>query len=462
MAEKLLMLALSPTMETGQIVKWLKKEGDSIQSGDLICEVETDKAVMDYESPLDGVLLKISVPEGASVSVGETIGYVGEQGESIGEEEPAEKPSPQQDSIKIQEVEPPPVSKTPIKEITQKETPSSKPSETLKEAGSAVDIHTKQEEDGGDRVKSSPLARKIAQESQIDLELIKGSGPDGRVIKRDVLKYMDSGKPADSGADSGKKLLQIKEPAFAQKDTPLNDMDTQKAGSYAGSNNDKIVPLSGKRKIIARRLSDSMFSAPHYYLTLSVVMDSMIKARNSLIKTTGEKISFNSYFIKFAAMALSKHPVINSQWNEDSIIMHGNIDVGLAVALPDGLIVPVLRNCDGKGIRQIDHEMKQLVDKARQGALKPEEYKGATFTISNLGAYGIEEFTAVINPPASAILAIGAVTEKLRVGSGDKIEVKKIIKMTLSCDHRVIDGAIGAAFLRDLADMMENPVKALY
>ncbi|MEW5817740.1 MAG: dihydrolipoamide acetyltransferase family protein [Spirochaetota bacterium] len=405
MAEKILMLALSPTMEEGTIAKWRKKEGDTISMGDVLCEVETDKAAMDYESVQEGTLLKILVPEGGSVEIEEPIGIIGHKGEDI--------------SGLLHELQGTPIF-TPVSGTKEKEEIS------------AI----------GDRppqaawIKASPLARALAFRSGIELGSIKGSGPGERIIKRDVA--------VAKGGETEKKQPLPLQPA------ELKTFKQEK------------IPISKKRKIIAERLSSSKFSAPHYYLTLSVVVDNLLTSRRKLNEGRDKKVSFNAFLIKFAAEAIKHHPVINSSWQEDGIVNFGTIDIGLAVAQPDGLITPVLRDCGSKGILHIDDELTTLVGKARNNQLTPEEYKGATFTISNLGSYGIEEFTAIINPPGSAILAVGTIKKEPVILEDNRPGTASIIRLTLSCDHRVIDGSVGAAFLKNLKDIMENPIQILY
>lgn len=405
MAEKVWMIALSPTMEEGTLVKWSKREGDAVASGDVLCEVETDKATMDYESAEEGTLLKILVPEGQKAAVGQAIAILGQEGEDIED--------------LIQEAEQDHAAEHGRQDIEDQE--EAKEQEEAKFQASAED----------DRIKASPLARKLAEKHGLSLQEISGSGPKGRIVKSDVLAAAET---------------PIKAPAAVPAKSSLSD---------------ETVPVSGKRKIIAKRLAESMFTAPHYYLTVSVSAQHLIEARSRINERLKDKISFNAFLIKFAAEALKQHPVIHSTWQGDTILRHGAIDIALAVALPDGLITPVVRNCGLKGIQAIDAELKVLIQKAQDGALKPEEYQGATFTISNLGSFGIEEFTAIINPPGSAILAVGESRKVPVVGEDGQITADTVMKLTLSCDHRVIDGAEGAAFLTALKRIIEEPIHAL-
>lgn len=425
MAEKLLMLALSPTMETGIIAKWIKSEGESYKSGDVLCEIETDKATMEYEASGDGVILKIIAAEGQNATVGDPIAITGEAGEDI--------------SGLLSDIASPKASR---QNTAAAETGAPLPESPLEQQESNSNISTQapdpENTQTSGQLRSSPLARKLASQAGISIEGIKGSGPKGRVVKRDVENAQAARTVAEASVSN------------AIKTAP------------SSGENDEILPVSGKRRVIAQRLSESKFSAPHYYLKLKAAMDGVLQARKQLAATTGEKISINTYLIKLTAEALKKHPVINSTWNGSTITRHNRIDIGLAVAQKDGLITPVIKDCGNKGMLQIESELQALIEKARNDALKPDEYTGATFTISNLGSYGIEEFTAIINPPGSAILAVGAIVKEQAVNPDDSISVKSNMKLTLSCDHRVIDGAVGAAFLSELKRLIEEPVRALY
>ncbi len=428
MAEKVLMTALSPTMEEGTIVAWRKKEGDTVSSGDVLCEVETDKATMDYEATQEGVLLKIIRGEGSSSSVGQTIAILGEKDEDV--------------SSIVEQAKAEPSSSDAAPEAEQATaTPEAKGSDAGKESGSdgkpADDREAgKSARDGssGGSVKSSPLARKIAADRGIDIAQVSGSGPGGRVVKADV----ESFSPRTAGAAASS------------------------APRTAAAGEDQKIPVGGKRAVIARRLAESKFSAPHYYLKSSVRMDGAMAARAELNKELAEKAGFNAFLIKFVAEALKRHPDVNAGWQGDHIMQYGSIDIGLAVDLGNGLITPIVRNCGNKGVVAIDDELKVLIKKAGDGKLSPEEYTGATFTISNLGSFGIEEFTAIINPPGAAILAVGSIAKSVVVNDQDEIDVAQIMKMTLSCDHRVIDGAAGGRFLFELKQIIENPVRVLF
>ncbi len=477
MAEKVLMLALSPTMEDGTIVSWHKGEGDTVSNGEVLCEVETDKATMDYESMQEGTLLKILVGEGETAKVEQPIAVIGEEGENIdglleeieaesagggaGGEESAgtgggEESSEAGETAGTTET------------VEAGETAGTAGTGAAGESGEAAAEEaasvpaagtspTAAEDESG-RTKASPLARNLARQAGLDISLIQGSGPGGRVVQRDIEKAIEGGaqKPQLS-------------PELAKKAAAAAGTGAAGAGASATAGTSGIaeqrLPVSRKRAIIAQRLSESKFSAPHYYLSLSIAVDLLTESRKAINtrrqKSGEEKLSLNAFLIKIAAEAIKRFPIVNSSWEQEEIHIHGSIDIGLAVAQEDGLITPVLRNCGGKGIAQIDAELKDLVERARQNGLAPEEYTGATFSISNLGSYGIEEFTAVINPPGSAILAVGAVTEQPKRLEDGSISFDNRMKVTLSCDHRVIDGAVGADFLRTLKEIAEDPFASL-
>lgn len=410
------MLALSPTMETGTIAKWNKQEGEIVASGDVLCEVETDKAVMDYESMQEGTLLKIVLPAGGEAKVGEAIAIIGEAGEDV-------TALLQEEASKAVQAEAASVS--PEKQLA--EVPQIEKTPTLST--------TTQAPDG--KIKASPLARVMAQDAGLRLDLITGSGPGGRIVKRDIEQAMQA---------------QVPEAAPIQA-TPAQIVATT---------TDETIPVSKKRKIIAQRLAESKYSAPHYYLKIRVAMDTLLQARKALNAGAARKVSMNAFLLKFVAEALKRHPMVNATWQGETILKHGSIDIGLAVAQPDGLITPVVRNCGAKGILAIDDDLQGLIQKAQNNRLDPEEYTNATFTISNLGSFGIQEFTAIINPPGSAILAVGEIRKEPVVGENDELFIHSMMTLTLSCDHRVIDGVVGAAFLKTLKDMLEEPIRTLY
>ncbi|MBN1412697.1 MAG: 2-oxo acid dehydrogenase subunit E2 [Spirochaetales bacterium] len=407
MAQYVQMIALSPTMEEGTIQKWNVKTGDKIESGTVLCEVETDKATMDYESTDEGTLLAILVKEGGSAKIGDPIAIIGKEGEDISSlKKPEQKPVEKKTGIKPEKAEEPEGFK-----------PGIAPPRTK------------------GRIRISPLARKLAGNYGIDPEKIPGSGPGGRIIKRDIVKY--------AAGTKGQGEI----PAVKYQPDVLKD---------------EVIVLNRNRKIAAQKLSESKFTAPHYYLRLSVASDGLLAFREKINSEAGNvKISLNAFLIKLAAESLKRHPVVNSSWDNDRIIRHGSIDIGLAVALEDGLIVPVVRDCGNKGVYQIDEELRAMIARARENKLSLDEITGATFTISNLGSFGIDEFTAIINPPGSAILAVGRIIREAVVDEQDKIGIQKTIRFTLSCDHRVINGAEGARFMQTFKNNLESPYHVL-
>ncbi len=443
MAEKVMMIALSPTMEDGSIVSWSMKEGDSVSSGDVLCEVETDKATMDYESTQEGTLLKIVKGEGSSAKVGETIAIIGEEGEDISDLEKEAEGGTGTESEKTGDGET--SGKTSNGSVDPKQTkakaddaksPEKADKATARDDGKSASRGAATGQSG--IVKASPLARKIASDKGIDLSQVSGSGPGGRVVKSDVESFESAS--ASAASSRGGAGVMVSAPG-----------------------KDRTVQVSRMRATIAKRLAESKFGAPHFYLKLSVDMTGIMDARTRLNAELPEKVGLNAFIIKFAAEALKRHPSVNASWNEDTITEFASVDIGLAVEMKSGgLITPVVRNCGNKGIVQIDSELKDLIARARDGGLKPEEYNGATFSISNLGSFGIEEFTAIINPPGSAILALGTTRKTAVFDEYDDMKVVPVMKMTLSCDHRVVDGASGARFFSDLQKMMEDPARALY
>ena len=420
MAEQVLMTALSPTMEEGTIVAWNKKEGSTVSAGEVLCEVETDKATMDYESTQEGTLLKVIRGDGSTARVGEVIAILGEKGEDIAglvaEATVPEAVAP----------EPP----APASSSAAGPSGSSAPqSPAMGDATSASAATTK----------ASPLARKIAVDRGIDIAQVPGTGPAGRVVKRDVERLGE--QPVQQPVAAGVVATGV------AVNSPGEDI---------------TIPVAGVRSVIARRLSESKYSAPHYYLKSSVRMESVLEARRQLNGELPEKVGFNAFLVKFVAEALKQHPGINASWQGDHILQFGSIDIGLAVDRGNGLITPIVRNCGNRGVVDIDRELRALIAKAGEGKLQPSEYTGATFTITNLGSFGVEEFTAIINPPGSAILAVGAIAKTVVVDDMDNVEVAQVMKMTLSCDHRVIDGTAGGQFIHELKQIIETPVRVLF
>jgi len=425
MAIKVQMPKLSDTMEEGKILKWLKKEGEQVEQGEVIAEVESDKADMELEAFDSGTLLKIVVPEGKGAAVGAVIAVIGEEGEKVDDLSAEDEGKKEEKTEKEEKKEKPGKEETEDKDKAEttgkeEEKPKRKESEEKPAPG----------KDG--RIKASPLARKMADDRGVDLKALSGTGPEGRIIKRDIEAALEKGV--------GKEQA----PSYAI-DEPIAE----------------TIELTGMRKAIARRMVESKTSVPHFYLTVEVDMTNIVEMRSRVNDMQKEaKVSFTDIMIKLAAHALLKHPKVNSYWAGDSIKRRGQIHIGLAVALEDGLITPVIRHCDRKGIIQISKEAKDYAERARNKKLKPEEYEGGSITISNLGMFDIEEFSAIINPPEGAILATGAIVEKPVVRNGN-IVVGKTMRVTMSCDHRVVDGAVGAEFLRDFKRMLENPIVTL-
>ncbi|HVU83669.1 MAG TPA: pyruvate dehydrogenase complex dihydrolipoamide acetyltransferase, partial [Puia sp.] len=418
-AKAIRMPLLSDTMTEGKIVQWNKKVGDKVKSDDVLAEVETDKATMEVIGYEEGTLLYIGVPAGEAAKVNDVIAIVGKEGTDVSAFVSAEKNKSGN-------------APAPATSESRESTAAS-----VEETHAAAEEHTADSQNG--RVKASPLAKKLAAEKGIDISKVAGSGDGGRIIKRDVDAY----KPAPVAV----KEQAGKTPAVAAFD------QTGKEGHID-------IPNSQMRKTIARRLGESKFSAPHFYLTMEINMDNAITSRAAINEVSPLKISFNDMVIKACAMALRQHPAVNSSWMGDFIRQNKHIHIGSAVAMPDGLIVPVIRFADQKSLSQIASDAKELYEKARNKKLQPDEFSGNTFTVSNLGMMDIEEFTAIINPPDSAILAIGRIKE-IVVKKGDGFGVANVMKVTLSCDHRSIDGAVGAAFLQTFRKFMENPVTML-
>lgn len=421
MAEIIRMPRLSDTMEEGNIVAWLKDVGDKVEPGDVLAEVETDKATMELESFESGTLLYIGVKEGP-VSVDGIIAIIGKEGEDYKAQlEAAEKDTPSKDEEK--KAEEAPKQEAPKEEKKSTPATSASPAKTTSQPAATG---------SDDRVKASPLAKSMAKEAGLDISLISGSGDNGRIIKKDVEEAI---------ANGGQQAL-------AGQSAPIisNTPDVQ----YGD------MPVSQMRKVIARRLGESKFGAPHFYLTVEINMDRAVSARNDL-KSKEIRVSFNDFVVKACAMALRKHPYINSSWMGDHIAVHRDVNIGVAVAVEEGLLVPVINNADQKSMTYINQEVRTLAGKAKEKKLQPDEMTGNTFTISNLGMFDIEEFTAIINPPDACILAVGSIIQKPIVKNGE-IVVGNMMKVTLSCDHRVVDGAKGADFLKTLKGMLENPV----
>ncbi len=417
MEEVVLMPRLSDTMTEGVIAGWHKKVGDKVKKGELLAEIETDKATMELESYKDGTLLHIGAEEGSKIPVNGLLAVIGEEGKvDLDKIISAAKGGGETETKQSAPAE---------KETTSAKQEKSAPVKETTDTSSA---------DQNGRIKASPLAKKLAADKGIDLGQVKGSGDGGRIIKSDV----DQFKPAEKASQQ----------VIAATASPV------------GEEGYTDTPNSQMRSIIAKRLGESKFGAPHFYLTMELNMDNAMKARTDMNEVSPVKISFQDMMIKAVAMALRQHPAVNSSWMGDFIRTYNHIHIGSAVAVPEGLIVPVIRFADQKSLSQIAGEAKGLYDKAKNKKLQPQEFSGNTFTISNLGMMDIEEFTAIINPPDSCILAVGRIKEVV-VRKGDGFGVTNVMKVTMSCDHRSVDGAVGAAFLQTLKKYIENPVTML-
>ncbi|MBN3583522.1 pyruvate dehydrogenase complex dihydrolipoamide acetyltransferase [Algoriphagus aestuarii] len=410
---------MSDTMQEGTIASWLKKVGDEIKSGEIIAEVETDKATMELESYDDGTLLYIGVEAGDSVPVDGVIAVIGEKGADF---ETLLKAQKSNSSEPAAESKSEPVAEK--KSDEKPSAPSTTPAKTSTPASTAE----------GDRIKASPLAKKIAEEKGVDIRQVSGSGDGGRIIKKDVENFVPAAAAPQAAAVAGA-------PAVGQE-------------SF------KEEKVSQMRKVIAKRLAESKFGAPHFYLTMEINMDKAIEARKSMNEVSPVKISFNDMVIKAAAAALRQHPKVNSSWLGDKIRYNEHIHIGMAVAVEEGLLVPVIRFADNLSLSQISTQAKTLGGKAKNKELQPKDWEGNTFTISNLGMFGIDEFTAIINPPDACILAVGGIKETVIVKDGE-MKIGNIMKVTLSCDHRVVDGSVGSAFLITLKSLLEDPVRIL-
>ncbi len=412
MATNVYMEALSPTMEEGRVVKWHKRDGDPVKTGETLAEVETDKAVMDLVARADGVLRQVAAAEGQTVAVGSVVAVIVSPGETVGATVAAAPP------------------------------PAPVPSRSgMRDAGGVAPAPA-----DVTRVKASPLAKRMAREAGVDLKLVTGSGPGGRVVKRDVEGSASRALAPAAAPAVGESHPASRIPRPAPSGVPYED-----------------VPLTQIRKTIAKRLATSLGPIPHFFLTTEVDMERASEARDALNKQLGDqgaKVSFNDIIIKATAHALTKHPACNAWFQEDHIRYWHEVHIGMAVAVEDGLITPVIRNAELKALADIGREAKELAERARNRRLQPNEYTGATFSVSNLGMFDIDQFTAVINPPEAGIIAVGSIVQKAVVVDGQPA-VRRRMRITMSCDHRVIDGATGAAFLKTLKQMLENPLAML-
>ena len=428
MITRVVLAKLSPTMEEGKILAWHKNEGDQIKIGDVLAEIETDKANMEMEALGEGTLRKILVAAGASAPVGSLIGVIADPAEDIEAtlakaQKPAPAPPPKE--------APSPSAATPSPAPQQ---PVAAPPHPPAPAPVPVAVPTPTGE--RERVKASPLARKIAKDRSIPLTAIAGTGPGGRVVKRDVEAFTAAGpRPVPAQA--------------ARTPQPVGPEITP----------GEQLPHSNMRRTIARRLAESKYTAPHYYVTVDIGMDRAVDLKQQLAEA-GTKVSYNDMIVKAAARTLARFPMVNASWSDEAITTHAEVHIGVAVAIEDGLMTPVVRNADRKSVMEIAAEIRDLATRARTKKLRPDEYMGSTFTISNLGMFDVTEFTAIINPPDSAILAVGSV-RMLPVVVDDEIVVGNRMKLTMSSDHRVIDGATAAQFLAELRRLLENPVTLL-
>jgi pyruvate dehydrogenase E2 component (dihydrolipoamide acetyltransferase) len=438
MATKVIMPKLSPTMEEGQISRWLKKEGDKVSMGEPLAEIDTDKATMEMQALANGVLRKIVINEGQSAPLGQIIAVIGEPNEDISSllaEAPAAAPKPGQEQQKKQEQEQPAPAPAPAPAPQQPKVAAAAA------AGTGRDGRQPQAAATSDsaRLIVSPLAARMAAEAGLDLRSLQGSGPGGRIVKRDIEAALSQPKaaPVPTGFPRAVEAAQFPQAA---------------ASAY------RDEPASEIRKTIAKRLVTSLGPVPHFFLTTEIEMDRAAEMRRGINALDPElKISINDVIIKVVAAALVQHPEVNASFQEKFIRYYEHADIGVAVAIEEGLITPVVRAADQKSVSEIAAEVRELAERARSRKLKPEEYTGATFSISNLGMFGIDEFTAVINPPEGAILAVGAMSAK-PVVRDNEIVVRQMMRVTMSCDHRVIDGATGARFLQTFKKILENPL----
>jgi pyruvate dehydrogenase E2 component (dihydrolipoamide acetyltransferase) len=429
MATNILMPALSPTMTEGTLSRWLKKEGENVRAGDVIAEIETDKATMEVEAVDEGVLGKILVTDGTEgVKVNEPIAILVDQGEAVPASAPAAKPAP---------TPAPPSAPAPAPEpVAKAESPRPAPP-----SGNGHDA-------GAERVFVSPLARRMAKQAGLELTALKGSGPNGRIVKADIEAALQKGTPP------------APQPAAAPAAAPVARPSAPIAAPHT------LVPHSSIRKVIARRLTEAKSTIPHFYVSMDVEIDALIKLMNDLNAKSPKEgpdaylITINDLVIKASAVTLRRVPTVNAAWTDEGMALFDDVDISIAVAIPDGLITPIVRRADQKGLATISREMKDLAGRARAGKLKPEEFQGGGFSISNMGMFGVTEFAAIINPPQSAILAVAA-GQKRPVVKNDSLAIATVMTCTLSVDHRVVDGALGARWLREFKRIVEDPLSLL-
>ena len=443
MPTNILMPALSPTMEKGNLARWLKKEGDKIKSGDILAEIETDKATMEYEAVDEGTLAKIVVPEGTQdVAVNSVIAVLAAEGEDVKAAAAGAKSAPAAKPVE-----------TPKPQAAPPKAPAPSPQAAVPPPKPAVQQPAAMS--GGNRVFSSPLARRIAKEAGIDINRVSGTGPHGRVIARDI---------EDAKSGKGLRAPDAAAPSAAPMPMAATPSDAQIRALYEDGSYD-FVPHDGMRRTIAQRLTASVQTIPHFYETMDCDIGKLVAAREEINAAAPKdkdgkpayKLSVNDFVIKALALALQRVPDANVSWTESGMLKHKHSDVGVAVALPGGLITPIVRNAESKSLSAISNEMHDLAARARARKLKPQEYLGGTTSVSNLGMFGIKDFTAVINPPQSTILAVGTGEERAVVRNG-QLAVATIMSVTLSCDHRAVDGALGAELIVAFKKLIENPV----
>jgi pyruvate dehydrogenase E2 component (dihydrolipoamide acetyltransferase) len=415
MQEVILMPRLSDTMTEGVIADWHKKVGDTVKKGDILADIETDKATMELESYKEGKLLFAGAEKGQKIAVNDLLAIIGEEGK-----------------VNVQQIIDAAKNKGSAQETAKAPNPEPAVSKTASEPAAMA----QQSLNGDSRIKASPLAKKLASEKGIDLSQLHGSGDYGRIVKKDVTEF----KPSAS--------------------TPSVQKGTTVSSAPSGEINFEDVPVSQMRKTIAKRLTEAKFTAPEFYLTIQVDMDQAVSSRAKINETAPVKISFNDFVLKATALALKKHPAVNSSWMGEKIRVNHHVNIGVAVAVEDGLLVPVVRFADTKSLSQISAEVKDFATKAKNKKLQPSDWEGSTFTISNLGMFGMDEFTAIINPPDSCILAISSI-QQIPVVKNGSIVPGNVMKLTMTCDHRVVDGATGAAFLQTLKGLLEEPLRML-
>jgi pyruvate dehydrogenase E2 component (dihydrolipoamide acetyltransferase) len=449
MAE-VIMPKMGDAMTEGKVVRWYKKPGDVVKKGEAVAEIETDKVNLDLEAEGEGTLGEYAAKEGEVVQVGGLLAKILGEGEK---DEPRPEPKPEAAPQKAEE----PAANEAEQKPQQRRATDKKDSvkhttgeyhEAIEQKGPRRDRTEPEPQAGaapaeGERRRSSPLARRMAREMGVNIESVQGSGPKGRIVAADIKNAQSAPVSAQAEAQGRPEARTTPMPTSA----PL--LET------------KIIPLTAMRRTIARRLSESTGPIPHFYLTADYDVTNLLSARQQVIDISGTKVSVNDFIVRAVALALRHHPNVNASWGEDAITQHGEVHVGIAVATQDGLITPVIRNADQKSVVDIAAEVRALAEKAKNRKLKPDEYQGSTFTISNLGAWGIEEFTAIINPPNAAILAIGAAEARPVADANRQLVVRDRMKVTMSCDHRIVDGALGADFLKTLRQYVEQPLRLL-